>query len=68
MHRDNKAMISDVLSSLVVEATGQLIFGNSSDPRGPVQWLNHDIVAQQLNATRGYAKPSATAPSQTEMA
>lgn len=68
MHRDNKAMISDVLSALVVEATGQLIFGNSSDPRGPVQWLNHDIVAQQLNATRGYAKPSATAPSQTEMA
>jgi hypothetical protein len=51
MHRDSKAMISDLLSALVVEATGQLIFGESSDPSGPVQWLNHDIVARRLNAS-----------------
>ncbi|GAK69756.1 enoyl ACP reductase FabMG family protein [Agrobacterium rubi] len=51
MHRDNKVMISDLLSALVVEATGQLIFGASSQPRAPVQWLNHDIVARRLNAT-----------------
>jgi len=50
MHRDGKALISDHLSALVVEATGQLIFGASSSPRGPVQWLNHDIVARRLNA------------------
>lgn len=70
MHRDSKAMISDVLSSLVVEATGQLIFGNSSNPRGPVQWLNHDIVARQLNARRGQATTgtSAAVASPTEMA
>ncbi len=68
MHRDNKAMISDVLSSLVVEATGQLIFGNSSNPAGPVQWLNHDIVARQLNAKRGQAASSAAVASPTEMA
>ena len=48
MHRDGKALISDHLSSLVVNATGQLIFGETSDPSGPVQWLNHDIVARQL--------------------
>ncbi|MET0173914.1 MAG: hypothetical protein ABW206_16100, partial [Agrobacterium vaccinii] len=63
-----KAMISDVLSSLVVEATGQLIFGNSSNPAGPVQWLNHDIVARQLNAKRGQAASSAAVASPTEMA
>ncbi|WP_421361387.1 enoyl ACP reductase FabMG family protein [Agrobacterium rosae] len=51
MHRDGKALISDLLSSFVVEATGALIFGASSQPRGPVQWLNHDIVARCLNAS-----------------
>lgn len=51
MHRDGKALISDLLSALVVEATGQLIFSESSEPLGPVQWLNHDIVARRLNAS-----------------
>lgn len=51
MHRDSKAMISDLLSALVVEATGQLIFGASSEPSGHIQWLNHDIVARRLNAS-----------------
>lgn len=50
MHRDAKVMISDLLSALVVQATGQLIFGESSKPSGPVLWLNHDIVARRLNA------------------
>ena len=48
-------MISDLLSALVVEATGQLIFGASSSPCGPVRWLNHDIVARRLNAS--HAEP-----------
>lgn len=51
MHRDSKIMISDLLSGLVVEAAGQLIFAESSGPSGPVQWLNHDIVARRLNAS-----------------
>jgi hypothetical protein len=51
MHRDSKLMISDLLSGLVVKATGQLIFGESSEPSGPVLWLNHDIVARRLNAS-----------------
>jgi hypothetical protein len=56
MHRDSKVMISDLLSALVVEATGQLIFGASSSPSGPVRWLNHDIVARRLNASHGEYK------------
>lgn len=48
MHRDSKVLISDLLSALVVRATGQLIFNASSEPPGPVLWLNHQIVARQL--------------------
>jgi hypothetical protein len=49
MHKDSKALITDVLSSLVIEATGPLMFHESSAPTGPVLWLNHDIIARQLN-------------------
>ena len=49
MHKDRKALITDLLSTLVLEATGPLILRESSAPTGPVLWLNHDIIAQQLN-------------------
>lgn len=49
MHKDNKALVTDLLSTLVLEATGPLIFNESAAPSGPVLWLNHDIVARQLN-------------------
>ena len=49
MHKDNKALVTDLLSSLVIEATGPLMFRESSAPSGPVLWLNHDIIARQLN-------------------
>jgi hypothetical protein len=58
MHRNSKELISDLLSGLVVEATGQLIFAETSNPSGPVQWLNHDIVARRLNASH----PRSTSP------
>lgn len=50
MHKDRKALITDLLSTLVLEATGPLMFHESSAPSGPVLWLNHDIIARQLNA------------------
>jgi hypothetical protein len=39
-----------VLSALVLEGTGPLMFHETSNPAGPVLWLNHDIIAKQLNA------------------
>ncbi len=51
LHKDRKALVSDVLSHHVVNATGQLIFGTASQPQGPVLWLDHDLVAQQLLAS-----------------
>lgn len=61
MHKDGKALISDHLSTLVVDATGKLIFGSSSEPAGPVLWLNHDIVAQCLNVSHKNTATSSTA-------
>ena len=53
MHKDRKALITDLLSSHVVEASGALMFGESAEPGGPVLWLNHDVIARQLNQAHG---------------
>ncbi|MBI1173921.1 MAG: hypothetical protein GC139_01495 [Sideroxydans sp.] len=50
MHKDKKALVTDVLSALVLEGTGPLMFHETSNPAAPVLWLNHDIIARQLNA------------------
>lgn len=49
MHKSRDMLISDILSALVLEGTGPLIFRETSNPSGPVLWLNHDIIARQLN-------------------
>jgi hypothetical protein len=51
MHKSRDALVTDVLSSLVLEGTGPLMFHESSNPAGPVLWLNHDVIAKQLNST-----------------
>jgi hypothetical protein len=53
MHTDRKALVTDHLSALVLEGTGPLMFYETSDPTGPVLWLNHDIIARQLNRMHG---------------
>ena len=53
MHKSRQALITDHLSSLVLEATGPLMFGEASQPNGPVLWLNHDVIARQLIALHG---------------
>ena len=50
MHKDKKALVTDILSALVLEGTGPLMFHETSKPSAPVLWLNHDIIAKQLNA------------------
>jgi hypothetical protein len=49
MHKSRDALVTDVLSSLVLEGTGPLIFRETSNPAAPVLWLNHDLIAKQLN-------------------
>jgi hypothetical protein len=52
MHVNRTELVAGHLSSLVLEGTGPLMFHESSDPAGPVLWLNHDIIAKQLNLMR----------------
>jgi len=49
LHKDKKALITDHLSSLVLEGAGPLMFHGASEKIAPVVWLNHDIIARQLN-------------------
>jgi hypothetical protein len=49
LHKDRKALVTDHLSALVLEGTGPLMFREMSAPSAPVLWLNHDIIARQLN-------------------
>ena len=53
MHKDRKALVTDILSALVLEGTGPLMFMEASHPAAPVLWLNHDIIAKQLNLIHG---------------
>jgi len=41
--------VTDHLSALVLEGTGPLMFYGTSQPAFPVIWLNHDVIAKQLN-------------------
>jgi hypothetical protein len=50
LHKDKKALITDHLSSLVLEGAGPLMFHGAAEKIAPVLWLNHDIIARQLNA------------------
>jgi len=49
LHTDRKALVTDHLSALVVDATGPLMFHGAAERIAPVLWLNHDIIARQLN-------------------
>ncbi|MFZ2302642.1 MAG: hypothetical protein WAW10_12350, partial [Gallionella sp.] len=53
MHKDRKALVTDILSALVLEGTGPLMFMEASNPSAPVLWLNHDVIAKQLNQIHG---------------
>jgi len=53
MHKDKKVLVTDLLSALVLEGTGPLMFMEASSPSAPVLWLNHDIIAKQLNLIHG---------------
>jgi hypothetical protein len=53
MHKNRGELVTDVLSALVLEGTGPLMFHETSNPAGPVLWLNHDVIAKQLNKMHG---------------
>ena len=48
LHINRKDLITDLLSELILIASGTLIFNEISHPQGPVLWLGHDVIAKQL--------------------
>ncbi len=53
LHTDRNALVTDLLSALVLEGTGPLMFNEAANPSAPVLWLNHDIIAKQLVKMHG---------------
>jgi len=51
MHKSRNELVTDILSALVLEGTGPLMFFASASPSAPVVWINHDIIAKQLNSS-----------------
>ncbi|MGE0764691.1 MAG: hypothetical protein AB7N80_15555 [Bdellovibrionales bacterium] len=47
MHLDTKNLITSVLSEAVFKACGKIMIHQSWEPKQPVWWLGHDIVAKQ---------------------
>jgi len=50
MNKSPKEIVCAPLSRAVFQATGYLMFHDSWAPEKPVAWLNHDVIAKQLNA------------------
>jgi hypothetical protein len=49
MNRSPKDIVCIPLSRAVFQGVGALMFHDSWSPAKPVAWLNHDIIARQLN-------------------
>lgn len=50
LNRSPKEIVCAPLSRAVFNAVGFLMFHDSWAPEKPVAWLNHDIIARQLNS------------------
>ena len=48
MNADQKEIICAVLSKGVFKGVGTLMFDSSWQPKAPVYWLNHDVIAKRL--------------------
>jgi hypothetical protein len=48
MNADQKEIICAVLSRGVFQGVGRLMFDNSWEPKAPLYWLNHDVIAKRL--------------------
>ncbi len=48
MHKDPKQLMTAPLSEIVFTACGRLMLSQSWEPKQPVWWLGHDLVAKQV--------------------
>ncbi len=47
MNQNRKDVVTDLLSEVVVQSSGVLIFCESWEPHAPVVWLGHDLIAKE---------------------
>ncbi len=47
MHKDEKALITSLLSEVVFKACGSIMFNEAWNIKQPVYWIGHDAVAKQ---------------------
>ena len=48
LHKNRRDLITDYLSSLIIDTTGSLIFNNAINQEQAVIWLGHQILAKEL--------------------
>ena len=48
MNADQKDIVCAVLSRGVFQGVGKLMFDSSWEPKAPIFWLNHDVIAKTL--------------------
>jgi len=48
MNADQKEIVCAVLSRGVFQGVGRLMFDSSWEPKAPLYWLNHDVIAKRL--------------------
>jgi len=48
MNADQKEIVCAVLSRGVFQGVGRLMFDASWEPKAPLYWLNHDVIARRL--------------------
>jgi len=48
MNADQKEIVCAVLSRGVFQGVGGLMFDSSWEPKAPLYWLNHDVIAKRL--------------------
>lgn len=50
MHKDQKFLLTQLLSELVIEACGRVMINDAPHPESAVSWINHDLVAKTVLA------------------
>ena len=48
LHRDEKALMTAVLSELVFKGCGYTMLHDGFKPQAPVAWIGHDVVVKSL--------------------
>ncbi|MFN7824089.1 MAG: enoyl-acyl carrier protein reductase FabMG [Pseudobdellovibrionaceae bacterium] len=46
LHRDEKSLMTNLLSEVVFKACGEIMLCDAQQPQQPVAWINHDVISQ----------------------